>query len=131
MKRRLLLEYVNEFTGQVTTTMSVSSVNFAQTVSVSRRHLGRTEHLSKVSKSDTLQMDIVTPFPESKRGNSYILVIGDYSIVARVDSPNQQTLLPLLSPSSTPMHGIQQHCQSHYELLPILPHVWEKDTHAN
>ena len=80
MKRRLLLDCLNDFTGQVTTTISVSGVNFAQTVPVSRRHLGRTEHLSKVSKPDPLPplqivaVDIVRPFPESKTWNSYILV---------------------------------------------------------
>ena len=28
-------------------------------------------------------------------------------------------------PAPTPMHGMKQHRQSHYELLTILTHVWE------
>ena len=60
---------MNDFTRQVTTTMSVSGVMFAQTVPVSGKNR------APVKVGHPLQMvalDIVDPFPESKT------VISDY-----------------------------------------------------
>ena len=110
---------------------------------VSWRPLGRTNHLSRVFiKSDTLVgVDIVDPFPESKTWHSHsgkkvtalrAFVKHNYVRGNRLNAnfyaieEATEQLFGFGGPAPTSM---QQHCQSHYELLTILTHVLE-DTHA-